>query len=421
MATVRPFPALRPTSALAERVACLPYDVMNHAEARAMAAGNPVSFLRICRSDIEWEGDEAIHEQQTYDKARENLLAFEKEGILVRDASPQYYIYRQMMKGRVQTGIVACVSVDEYLNNEIKKHELTRKEKELDRICHFETTGAQTEPIFLAYKERPALTHCMNEWIKFHEPTYEFDSQDGITHILWIVDNKEVIAFIRKQFESVENLYIADGHHRTASGAETCLARRAANPYFTGKEEYNFLMAVLFSDEDLFIMDYNRVVANLNGMSATEFLEALQVSFDVSTWDKAEPFRPLEKHVFGLYLENRWYVLRAKVGSFPAEDPIASLDCSILQENVLAPLLGIADPRTDKRIDFVGGIRGLQELERRCDAASGDMTLAFSLYPVTMQDLFSVADAGKIMPPKSTWFEPKLRSGLFVHTFDYSC
>ena len=419
MAIVRPFSALRPAEECAAQVACLPYDVMNHAEAKAMAAGKVHSFLRICRSDIEFEEESMIHSPEAYAKAKENLLSFEAQGILRREEKPCYYIYRQMMKGRVQTGLVACVSVDEYWQNTIKKHELTRKEKEQDRIEHFDATGAQTEPVFLAYREQKSLTHCLNEWIKFHDPTYEFDSEDGITHILWVVDDVEKIAFIEEQFAQVPALYIADGHHRTASGAETCRRRRETNKEHTGEEEYNFLMAVLFADEDLFIMDYNRVVEGLEGRSEAEFLAEIAEKFSVKAYEGEGVYRPQRKHEFGMLLGGKWFVLTAKEGTFAENDPILSLDCSILQENLLSPILGIEDPRTNERIDFVGGIRGLGELERRCHPETGDKTVAFSLYPVSMQDLFEVADAGEIMPPKSTWFEPKLRSGLFVHTFDH--
>lgn len=420
MATVRPFPALRPLPALAEQVSALPYDVMNHAEAVEMARGKVHNFLHISRSDIDLDSPDKIHDDEAYEKARENLLRFEQKEILHRDPAPFFYIYRQIMNGRVQTGIVGAASVDEYLDGTIKKHELTRKEKELDRIRHFDACGAQTEPVFLAYRKSDEINLLTNEWIKFHHPDYDFKSGDGITHILWAIDDPAVNQAIRDAFTRVPALYIADGHHRTASGAETCLLRRKANPGYTGEEEFNYLMAVIFPDEDLFIMDYNRVVKDLNGSSAEDFLTKLSENFMVASEGSAgTPYRPMEKHVFGLYLDGQWYSLRAKEGTFSANDPIGCLDCDILQNNVLAPLLGITDPRTDNRIDFIGGIRGLEELERRCDPEKGDMKAAFSLYPVTMQDLFHVADSGKIMPPKSTWFEPKLRSGLFIHTFDY--
>ncbi len=412
MATIRPFAALRPPKQYVEQVSCLPYDVMNHSEACAMAAGNASSFLHICRADID-TSEAAIHDEETYQKSRENLEAFIRKGFLVRENAPAYYIYRQMMWGRVQTGIVGCASVDEYLDGTIKKHELTRKEKELDRINHFDTCSTQTEPVFLAYRKHEGIATAIREWIKFHKPEYDFTSDDGVTHLLWPVTDEAVIAAISKGFEEVPTLYIADGHHRTASSAAVSAKRRQQHPDFTGEEEYNYLMAVTFSDEDLFIMDYNRVVFDLNGMTAEQFIQAIGEKFTVTPAKPGAPYAPKAKHEFGMYLNKTWYSITAKEGSFDANHPIDSLDCAILQNNLLAPILSINDPRTDNRIDFVGGIRGLEELERR--AGEG---VAFSLYPVTMEDLFHVADSGEIMPPKSTWFEPKLRSGLFAHEIE---
>ncbi|MGN0869013.1 MAG: DUF1015 domain-containing protein [Akkermansia sp.] len=412
MATIRPFAALRPPKQYAEQVSCLPYDVMNHEEACAMAAGNASSYLHICRADID-TSEAAIHEPETYAKSRENLETFLRKGFLMREDKPCYYIYRQIMWGRVQTGIVGCASVDEYLDGTIKKHELTRKEKELDRINHFDACSVQTEPVFLAYRKHEGIATAIREWIKFHKPEYDFTSEDGVTHILWPVDDAEVIECIRKGFEEVPALYIADGHHRTASSAAVSAKRRAEHPDYTGQEEFNYLMAVTFCDEALFIMDYNRVVADLNGHSPASFLAAISGAFSVSPAPSA-PHRPRGKHEFGMFLDGQWYILNAKPGSFDAEHPIESLDCAILQSNLLAPVLGIDDPRTSPRIDFVGGIRGLEEPARR----AGSTGVAFTLYPVTMADLFRVADSGAIMPPKSTWFEPKLRSGLFAHEIE---
>lgn len=412
MATIRPFAALRPPKEYVEQVSCLPYDVMNHQEACAMAAGNPSSYLHICRADID-TSEEAIHDEITYQKSRENLEQFIRKGFLIREQAPAYYIYRQIMWGRVQTGIVGCASVDEYLNGTIKKHELTRKEKELDRINHFDTCSTQTEPVFLAYRKHDGIATVIREWIKFHKPEYDFTSEDGVTHLLWPVTDAEAIETIRKGFEEVPFLYIADGHHRTASSAAVSATRRSQHPDYTGNEEYNYLMAVTFSDEDLFIMDYNRVVLDLNGLTPEEFFRAIEEKFHLSPAAPGKPHTPARKHEFGMYLNGSWYILTAKEGTFNAAHPIDSLDCAILQSNLLAPVLGITDPRTDNRIDFVGGIRGLDELERR--AGKG---VAFSLYPVTMDDLFRVADSGEIMPPKSTWFEPKLRSGLFAHEIE---
>lgn len=415
MATVRPFAALRPPAAYAEQVSCLPYDVMNHQEAKDMARGNATSFLHICRSDIDLADESLIHEPEAYEMAKENLLKFEREGVLCRDETPRFYIYRQIMRGRVQTGIVACASVDEYLDGTIKKHELTRAEKELDRIQHFNTCSAQTEPVFLAYRKHEGISRLINEWIKFHKPVYDFTTSDGVTHLFWDIDDSSVNEGIERCFAEVPALYIADGHHRTASSAAVSKMRREKYPDYTGTEEFNYLMAVIFCDEDLFIMDYNRVVRDLNGMSEEEFLSRVQEGFDLSPVDAPEGYSPRARHEFGLYLSGQWYSLKAKSGTFDEADPIASLDCEILQKLLLQPLLDIQDPRTSDRIDFVGGIRGLKELERRCQS---EMKVAFSLYPVTMHDLFRVADAGEIMPPKSTWFEPKLRSGLFVHTIE---
>ena len=412
MATIRPFAALRPPKQYVEQVSCLPYDVMNHREACAMAAGNPSSFLHICRADID-TSEEAIHDTITYEKSRENLEKFIQEGFLVREAAPCYYIYRQIMWGRVQTGIVGCASVDEYQNGTILRHELTRKEKELDRINHFDTCSAQTEPVFLAYRKHEGISTAIREWIKFHKPEYDFKSEDGVTHLLWPVTDPGVIDTIRRGFEEVPALYIADGHHRTASSAAVSAKRREQHPDYTGEEEFNYLMAVTFCDEDLFIMDYNRVVSDLNGLTPEQFTDAISAAFTVTPAPAGAPYAPRTKHEFGTYLNGRWHILTAKPGTYDAGHPIQSLDCAILQSNLLAPILGISDPRTSPRIDFVGGIRGLEELEKRTKSG-----VAFALYPVTMADLFHVADSGEIMPPKSTWFEPKLRSGLFVHEIE---
>ena len=413
MATIRPFAAIRPPKAYAEQVSCLPYDVMNHEEACAMAAGNASSYLHICRADID-TSEEAIHDDITYRRSAQNLQEFLAKGFLIREVKPCYYIYRQMMWGRVQTGIVGCASVDEYLNNTILKHELTRKEKELDRINHFDTCSCQTEPVFLAYRKHEGISTTIREWIKFHKPEYEFTSDDGVTHLLWPVTDDDAIEAIRSGFAEVPALYIADGHHRTASSAAVSAKRRAEHPDYTGEEEFNYLMAVTFCDEDLFIMDYNRVVLDLNGMSEEEYLNAIGTAFSVQPATPGKPHAPRAKHEFGMYLNGKWYCITAKPGTYDASHPIESLDCAILQSNLLAPILGIDDPRTSPRIDFVGGIRGLAELETR----AGSSGVAFSLYPVTMADLFNVADNGEIMPPKSTWFEPKLRSGLFAHEIE---
>lgn len=411
MATVRPFRAVRPNAEDAASVASLPYDVMNRAEAKEMAKDNEKSYLHIVRSEIDLPDSVGDYDEAVYQQAKDNLKRFIEEGILIRDEMPMFYIYRQIMKGRVQTGLVATTSIDEYMDNSIKKHEFTREAKEKDRINHFDVTDANTEPIFLTYRHVEEIERLMNDYIKFNDPDYDFSTEDGITHIFWAIADEAINEQIEAAFKEVPALYIADGHHRSASSAKVGLKRREEHPDYDGSEEFNFFMSVLFSDKDLFIMDYNRVVADLNGLSKDEFLEKIKESFEVSEVKEEGPFRPKEKHVFGMFLDDKWYELKAK-DSIIGDDPISSLDVSILQENLLHPILGIEDPRTDKRIDFVGGIRGLKELERR---VSEDMEVAFSLYPTTMDDLLSIADHDMIMPPKSTWFEPKLRSGLFIH------
>ncbi|HKL11214.1 MAG TPA: DUF1015 family protein [Clostridia bacterium] len=412
MATVRPFMGIRPKKEHASEVASLPYDVMNREEAKKMAEGNPKSFLHIVRSEIDMADSVDIHHDSVYDKARENLDRFIDEKTIVQDQEPRLYIYRQIMNGRVQTGIVGCTSIDEYESGIIKRHEFTRPEKELDRINNFDRTDANTAPIFLSYRKNDRLNRIINDWIKFHMPEYNFTSEDDITHIVWVIDSEDVISQITEIFKGVEYLYIADGHHRTASSAKVGMKRREANPDYTGEEEFNFFLSVIFPDEDLFIMDYNRVVKDLNGLEIGEFMEKAGEKFEIEPYEKNEPYRPMEKRTFGMFLGGAWYKLRAKPGTWDDTDPVDRLDVSILQKNLLEPVLGIGNPRTDQRIGFVGGIRGLKELERRVET---DMEVAFSMYPTTMDDLLSIADAGMVMPPKSTWFEPKLRSGLFVH------
>ncbi len=412
MAVVRPFKAVRPVKDLVEQVASLPYDVMNRTEAKQMAAGNPHSFLHVVRSEMDVPDDMEMYDPQVYQTARKNLDKMQADGVLVQDETPRFYIYRQLMWGRVQTGIVACTSIDDYSNNIIKKHEFTRPVKEQDRINNFDYCDANTAPIFLTYRKNKEIDQIVNDWIKFHKPEYNFISEDDITHIVWQITSDEINAKIENIFKGVEYLYIADGHHRSASSVKVGLKRREANPNYTGSEEYNFFMSVIFPDEDLFIMDYNRVIKDLNGLSVDDFKKLVSQKFDIAEADGSEPYKPTEKKSYGMYLEGKWYKLTAKSGIFDPDDPVDRLDVSILQNNLLEPVLGIADPRTDNRIDFIGGIRGLEELEKRC---SEDCVVAFSMYPTTMDDLLAIADAGEVMPPKSTWFEPKLRSGLFVH------
>lgn len=411
MAIVRPFAALRPAAQYAEKVISLPYDVMNREEASKLAENNPLSFLHICRSEIDLPGIENPYHPDVYLQARKNLEDFFARGVLIRDDRPNFYIYRQTMDGRTQTGIVGCVSVDEYLEGKIKKHELTRVEKEQDRINHFDVCNANTEPVFLTYRHTDKLSGLIDSWINAHEPAYGFISKDGIGHVLWAVDEPDFVTSISGCFEHIPYLYIADGHHRSASAAKVSLKRREETPDYSGSEEFNFFMAVIFPDSDLHIFDYNRVVKDLNGLSKEEFLGRLSSVFEIDKMGQGS-FAPGAKHIFSMYLKCDWYKLSAK--EFIISDhAIKGLDVSLLQDYVLGPILGIDDPRTNDRIDFVGGIRGLDELKRRVDK---DMAVAFALYPVSMDDLLKVADQNEIMPPKSTWFEPKLGSGLFIHT-----
>jgi uncharacterized protein (DUF1015 family) len=412
MAVVRPFKALRPAEGKAEKVAVLPYDVMSRKEAKAMAADSPDSFLYVTRSEIGLPDDVDSYDPQVYAKAFETLVQMEEDGVLVQDEKPMFYIYRQIMDGRVQTGLVATFSVDEYLNNKIKKHELTREVKEVDRINHFDACDANTEPVFLAYRQQKKIEQLLNDFIKHNKPAAAFTSEDAISHFFWVISEDYLIREIAETFKQVDALYIADGHHRSASAAKVAEKRREQYPDAGPEAEFNYFLAVLFPDEDLYIMDYNRVVKDLNNLSPAEFLQALKDKFTMQKQSGDLPFRPQAKGHFGMYLDGSWYELTAKPELYQDKNPIDNLDVSVLQQNLLAPVLGIEDPRTDERIDFVGGIRGLQELADRVDAGEA---VAFALYPTTMDELLDIADAEMIMPPKSTWFEPKLRSGLFVH------
>jgi uncharacterized protein (DUF1015 family) len=412
LAIVKPFSGIIPTAAVAERVASLPYDVMNREEAKQMAADNPLSYLHIVRSEIDLPDNVGAYDSIVYETARTNLDRFIAEGTLVQCEKPVYFIYRQLMNGRVQTGIVARNAIDDYREDKIKKHEFTRPAKEEDRIRNFDYCDANTAPIFLTYRKDDAIQKAVNDWIKFHMPYVQFTTDDGIMHIVWVVDADETIALITERFAAIDYLYIADGHHRSASAVKVGLKRRQENPNYTGEEPYNYFMSVIFPDEDLFIMDYNRAVADLNGLTEAAFLNAISEKFDVEKAGEA-PYRPMTRSTFGMYLAGVWYVLHAKDGTFDSNDPVERLDVSILQHNLLSPILGIEDPRTDERIDFIGGIRGLAALEKRVDELG--FKVAFSMYPTTMDDLIDIANAGEVMPPKSTWFEPKLRSGLFVH------
>ncbi len=413
MAKVRPFMALRPKEDLVEKVASLPYDVMNREEAKEMAKGNDYSFLHIVRSEIDLDDSVDAYDETVYKTARKNLDKFQENGTIKQDESPRYYIYRQLMFGRVQTGIVAVTSIDDYMNDIIKKHEFTRPVKEQDRINNFDYCNANTAPIFLTYRKNDNINKLVNDWIKFNKPCYNFISEDDITHIVWDITSDEVNNAIENEFDKVDYLYIADGHHRSASSVKVGLKRREKNPNYTGDEEFNFFMSVIFPDEDLFIIDYNRVVKDLNGNSLEELLKKVEEKFDVEKQDGTKPFKPIKAKTFGMYVDGSWYKLSAKDGIYDKNDPVDRLDVSILQNNLLNPILDIDDPRTNNRIDFVGGIRGLEELEDRVD--NKGFAIAFSMYPTTMDDLLAIADSGNVMPPKSTWFEPKLRSGLFTH------
>ena len=408
MAVVRPFAGYRPDESVVARVAALPYDVYNRKEAKEEVAKEPKSFLRIDRPETNFDDDFDMYSEAAYGKARELLHGAFSDGTYIHDESPVYYIYELIMDGRSQTGIVAAASIDDYQNNIIKKHENTLAAKEQDRINHIYTCDAQTGPIFLAYRDRDKINEVVGR-VKETPKTYGFTSDDGVTHNVWVITESADIEVIRSEFADENRIYIADGHHRAASAVKVGLRRREANPGYTGNEEFNYFLSVLFPDEELMIMPYNRVVKDLNGLSEEEFMAKIKDKFTVS--ESSTQVAPSKKGEFGMYLGRKWYTLTAKE-EIISSDPVDGLDVAVLQNNVLEPLLGIHDPKTDKRIDFVGGIRGLGELERRC---SEDSVLAFSMYATSIGELFAVADAGLLMPPKSTWFEPKLRSGLFIH------
>ncbi len=415
MATIKPFKGLRPPKEIVNELACLPYDVMNPAEAALMAQGKEKSLLRITRAEIECPGVEDIHSEAVYEKAVENFRKFREKGWLVPDLEPRYYIYAQTMNGRTQYGIVGGAACADYENGIIKKHELTRPEKEEDRMVLTRYLNANIEPVFFAYPAVPEIDAIVNE-ITTHEPEYDFTSDDGFGHHFWVVNDKAINEAIERLFtEKVPYTYVADGHHRTAAAARIGLERKNQNPQHTGNEEYNFFMAVHFPDNQLQIIDYNRLVSDLNGHTDEAFLQKLEDSFEVEKMG-TEVFKPGKLHEFSLYLSGNWYKLTAREGTYNDDDPIGVLDVTILSDQVLGPVLDITDLRTSNRIDFVGGIRGLDELKKRVD--SGEMKAAFALYPVSMQQLINIADSGNIMPPKTTWFEPKLRSGLVIHTLD---
>ena len=412
MANFRPFRALRPKPEFAKQIASRPYDVLDSEEARAEADGNPLSFLRVIKPEIELPADIDPYSEEVYRKGSQNLLRLKNDGILVNDPDPHFYIYRLTMDGREQTGIVGCCDYQEYYDGRIKKHELTRTAKENDRFLHVETQNANAEPVFFSYRTEPSINLLIDEIIA-SESIYDFIADDNIRHELWIVDDKAQISLFHEAFKRVPDLYVADGHHRTAAAARIGQKRKEQNPNHNGSEAYNFFMAVLFSDDQLKIYDYNRVIRDLNGKSSNEFISELDEIFEINHLQDAES--PPRKGIYSMYLDGKWYSLTPK-GSVISNNPKESLDVTFLSERILDPILDIKDLRKDTRIDFVGGIRGLQELERRVD--SGEMKVAFALFPVSMSELLAIADAGEIMPPKTTWFEPKLRSGLFIHELE---
>ena len=413
MPKITPFQSVRPNPSLADRIAALPYDVYNREEACIEVKKEPLSFLKIDRAETQFDNSVDTYDDRVYEKARETLDEMIADGSFLMDEKPCFYVYELTMNGRSQTGIVACSSIDDYVNGTIRKHENTREEKEIDRINHVDRTNAQTGPIFLVYRSVEEINRIIRK-VKEKTPVYDFTSPDGITHRAWVISDSNVIEKMEQAFAAVPTTYIADGHHRCASAVKVGLKRRKEHPDYTGQEEFNHFLSVLFPDDQLYIMPYNRVVKDLAGMKKEEFLEAVRKAGFTVSYLGDTPFAPEEKGTFGMYLNDGWYRLTADK-SLVVNDPVEGLDVSILQNNLLRPILKIADPRTDKRIDFVGGIRGLSELEKR---VAEDCTVAFSMYATSIQELLDVADAGLLMPPKSTWFEPKLRSGLFIHRLD---
>lgn len=409
MAIIRAFKAFRPTADLASKIAALPYDVMNSEEAREMVKDNEYSFLHVDRAEVNLPNDTNIYDKVVYEKARDVLNKMIQDGLYVQEDKPCMYIYRQTMNGKSQTGLVICAAIDDYINDKIKKHEHTRKDKEVDRINHVDYCDANTGPIFLTYRNQDEISKIMDKWIQ-NEPLYDFISEDGNGHTVWIINNDTYIEKLTTLFKNVDSLYIADGHHRAKSAVEVGLKRRKENPGYTGEEEFNYFLAIVYPDNQLEVLDYNRTVKDLNGLNEDEFLSAIEKNFKIKV--SKEAVKPKRRHTFGMYMNNTWYELEAKDGTFNEEDPMERLDVSILQNNLLSPILGVDDPTKSDRIEFIGGIRGINELEKR---ANKDMKVSFSMFATTTDDIMSIADGGMIMPPKSTWFEPKPRSGLFIH------
>lgn len=414
MAKVKPFKGVRPPRELVEQVASRPYDVLNSEEARAEAAGNPMSLYHIIKPEIDFEPGMDEHDARVYDKAVENFRMFQDKGWLRQDEKENYYIYAQTMDGRTQYGFVVAAWVPDYMEGRIKKHELTRRDKEEDRMKHVRCNNANVEPVFFAFPDNEALEQIIRD-VTAGEPEYDFTAPDGFGHTLWVISDPGMIEQVTEEFAKIPNMYIADGHHRSAAAALVGAEKARNNPNHTGDEEYNYFMAVAFPASHLRVIDYNRVVRDLNGMTPAEFLKRLEENFNVEE-KGAETYHPTGLHNFALYLDGKWYSLTAKPGTYNDDDPIGVLDVTVSSDLILRDLLGITDLRSDKRIDFVGGIRGLEELKRRVD--SGEMAMALALYPVTMKQIMDIADTGNIMPPKTTWFEPKLRSGLIIHKLD---
>ena len=415
MAILRAFKGWRPPVEIVKNLASRPYDVLNSNEAREEAAGNPHSLLHIIKPEIDLPEDIDLYSEAVYNKAAENFKLFRDKNWLVQDEKPSLYIYAQTMNGKTQYGIVGCAGVEDYMNNVIKKHELTRPDKEEDRMKHVRVTNANMEPVFFSYPAKKEIDEIVEAFVKEHPPVYDFTADDGFGHHFWVIDQEELVDRLIQLFEQLPATYVADGHHRTAAAALVGNEKKEKNPNHTGKEEYNYFLAVHFPDNQLTIIDYNRVVKDLNGLSKEEFLTKLEKGFTIEKKGK-DNVKPSRLHEFSMYLDGEWYSLTAKSDTYDDNDPIGVLDVTILTKEVLDPILNIQDLRRSKRIDFVGGIRGLNELSKRVD--SGEMAVAFALYPVSMQQLIAIADSGNIMPPKTTWFEPKLRSGLVVHSLE---
>lgn len=414
MAKVKPFKGVHPKKNNVKEIASPPYDVLNSKEAREYVKHKPNSFIHVVKPEVDLPEATDVYDEKVYLKGKENLDRMIKEGLLIQDEKPCFYLYRLIMDDIDEVGIVAGASIEDYENDIIKKHEHTRAKKEADRIKHVETLNANTGPVFLTYKAQKEMDN-LTEKLMENTPLYDFEAEDGVRHIFWKIDDKATIEKIEKIFADIEYLYVADGHHRSASGTKVGQKKRANNPNHTGEEPYNYFLSVIFPHNQLYIMDYNRVVKDLNDMPKTEFLGKIKYKFIVEEYSDTNAYKPETKHTFGMYLDGKWYKLVAKSGSFDEKNPVDSLDVSILQNNLLTPILGIGNPREDTRIDFVGGIRGLKELSKRVDAGEA---VAFSMYPTSIEELMAIADAGKVMPPKSTWFEPKLRSGIIAHLLD---